>query len=240
MADRTAELEAANNELEAFSYSVSHDLRAPLRHMDGFVRILLDRFAADLPPEAHRHLGVIVESAQKMGRLIDDLLRLSRMGRQPLSLQPVDIRALAAQVAEELLKDAPERKIDMRIGALPPCQGDLSLLRQVLVNLLSNAIKFTGKKEAARIEVGWSEPEEIEKDGTYYVRDNGAGFDMLYAHDIFGVFKRLHKPTEFDGTGVGLSIVQRIIQRHGGRVWVKAALDEGATFHFTVPDPASK
>ncbi|HKP97843.1 MAG TPA: response regulator [Fibrobacteria bacterium] len=232
VAERTAELEAANNELEAFSYSVSHDLRAPLRHMNGFVKLLFDKFSAEIPADAGRYLNTIAESAQRMERLIDDLLRLSRVGRAPLLQTPVDLHGQACQVLEELIRDAPGRKIDLQVGDLPLCLGDPALLRQVLVNLLSNAFKFTGKKEAARIEIGYRSDGEPP---CYFVRDNGAGFEMEYAQDIFGVFKRLHSPSEFEGTGVGLSIVQRIIRRHGGNIWAEAAKDQGATFYFTLP-----
>jgi signal transduction histidine kinase len=232
VAERTVELEAANRELEAFSHSISHDLRAPLRHVDGFAKLLLGKFSAEMPAEARRHAEIIAEGAERMGQLIEDLLRFSRLSRQPLSRGPVDLAALTGSVLEELKRENPDRNLEIRLGDLPPCQGDFSLLRQVLVNLLSNAFKYTGKKEKAEIEIG----SQREESGlVYFVRDNGAGFDMKYADKVFGVFQRLHKAGEFEGTGVGLSLVQRILHRHGGRVWVQAAVDEGATFYFTLP-----
>jgi signal transduction histidine kinase len=230
--ERTVALEAANKELEAFSHSVSHDLRAPLRHISGFAAMLMAKFAADLPAEAQRHLGVIMEGAQNMSRLIDDLLTFSRTNRQPLAVQTVDMAALAANVIEGLRGDQPGRDIETKVDAIPPCMGDPSLLRQVWINLLSNAFKFTGAKEHALIEVGFSRESG---ENLYFVRDNGAGFDMRQSERLFSVFQRLHRPEEFEGTGVGLSIVQRIILRHGGRIWAQAAVGEGATFQFVLP-----
>lgn len=232
VSQRTAELEAANKELEAFSYSISHDLRAPLRHIGGFAEILKEDFAPALPGEARMPIEKILDGVKKMEVLIEDLLRLSRLSRQSLSLTEVDLKAEAMEIAEELGKDQGDRRITVRIGDLPPVRADKGLIRQVLVNLLSNAFKFTGKKPAAEIDVGFTR----EGDETiYHVRDNGAGFDMRFGSKLFGVFQRMHKASEFPGTGIGLSIVSRIIQRHGGRVWVQAALDEGATFFFTLP-----
>jgi signal transduction histidine kinase len=230
--ERTAELEAANQELEAFSYSVSHDLRAPLRHIDGFANILTQNFAKELPAEARRLLDVVSGQARQMGRLIDDLLQFSRLGRQPLTKQPVALSQLFREVLDDMQKEQAGRKVEIRLGELPDCQGDLPLLRQVAVNLLSNAFKFTRRRQQAVIEIGG----RVEaRERVYFVRDNGAGFDMQYARQLFGVFQRLHATEEFEGTGVGLSIVQRIIARHGGRVWAEAAVDQGATFYFALP-----
>ena len=230
--ERTDQLEAANHELEAFSYSIAHDLRTPLRSIDGFANILLEDFAPHWPAEAQRLLGTVRERAQHMGRLIDALLRLSRLGRQPLSLERVPMTTLARQVLDELRAEQPERRLETMIADLPDAVGDVALLRQVLVNLLSNAFKFTLQRPDAHVDVGFREDggERI-----YHVRDNGAGFDMRFAERLFGVFQRQHRADEFEGTGVGLSIVQRIIRRHGGRVWAEAEVDKGATFFFTLP-----
>jgi light-regulated signal transduction histidine kinase (bacteriophytochrome) len=226
--ERTAELELANRELEAFAYSVSHDLRAPLRAVDGFSRILLEEFSPQLPAEAQHYLEVARKNAVQMGELIDGLLTFSRLGRQPLHKQIVAPADLVRQVIEDLRLELAGRQVEITVGYLPVCEGDPLLLKQVFVNLLSNALKYTRTREAARIEVA-------SKDSTvYYVRDNGAGFDMRYADKLFGVFQRLHKAEEYEGTGVGLAIVQRIIHRHGGRVWAHGMVNQGATFYFTV------
>jgi light-regulated signal transduction histidine kinase (bacteriophytochrome) len=229
--ERTAELEAANKELEAFSYSVSHDLRAPLRAVDGFSRILLDRFSRQLPEEAQSLLKTVITSAHHMGHLIEDLLRLSRLSRQPLSMRPVDMTALAQEVIDDQRRQNADRHVEVVTAGLPDCVGDRALLKQVFVNLLSNAFKFTGKTEHAVVEVG-----RIQQDGNpvYFVKDNGAGFDMAYAQKLFGVFQRMHRTEEFEGTGVGLSIVQRIIHRHGGRIWAESEVGKGTTFYFTL------
>jgi PAS domain S-box-containing protein len=229
--DRTAQLEAANRELEAFSYSVSHDLRAPLRAIDGFSRILSEEYCAELSPEAQQTLARVRENTQTMSNLIDNLLSFSRLSRQPLKKQTIDPTPLVHQSLELLCPEGTSRKIEFDIQPLPACQADPALLKQVFVNLLSNAIKFTSKKPEAAIEVGCLE-EKAEK--IYYVRDNGVGFDMQYAHKLFGVFQRLHRPDEYEGTGVGLAIVQRIVHRHGGRVWATSEPDQGATFCFTL------
>jgi len=229
---RTAQLEAANKELEAFSYSVSHDLRAPLRAIDGFSRILLEDYIENLDEEGKRVLSVIRNNTQKMGQLIDDLLLFSRLGRQELRASGIDMGKLAKAVSEELKLAVPERKLKFTINTLIPAQGDQAMIRQVFVNLLSNAVKFTRPKERAVIEV------DVRSEGNknvYTVKDNGVGFDMQYVNKLFGVFQRLHSPEEFEGTGVGLAIVQRIIHRHGGRVWVEGKVGEGATFYFTLP-----
>jgi two-component system, sensor histidine kinase and response regulator len=230
--ERTAELEIANKELEAFSYSVSHDLRAPLRHIDGFINIVLQDYAGEMPPGARRMLDIVSNSARRMGLLIDDLLHFSQLGRHQLGKQLINVSELFGEVLDELGKDHAGRKVDIQIGELPNCQGDRSLLRQVIVNLLSNAFKFTRQRENPAVEIGGRvEGEEL----VYFVRDNGAGFDMQYAGQLFGVFQRLHRAEEFEGSGIGLSIVQRIIVRHGGRIWADAAVDRGATFYFTLP-----
>jgi two-component system sensor histidine kinase/response regulator len=230
--ERTAELEVANGELEAFSYSISHDLRAPLRHIDGFATLLVEKYAAEIPADAKRLLDVVSGETRRMGLLIDDLLRFSRLGREPLLKQSLNTSELFREVLNELEREHAGRTVETRFGELPNCQGDRALLRQVVVNLLSNAFKFTKQREKAVIEIGgrFQEQERI-----YFVRDNGAGFDMQYAKRLFGVFQRLHSGDKFEGTGVGLSIVQRIIVRHGGRVWAEAVVDQGATFYFTLP-----
>lgn len=230
--ERTAQLEATNKELEAFSYSVSHDLRAPLRAIDGFSRILFEDYSDRLDDEGRRILNTIRQNTQNMGQLIDDLLAFSRLGRQDMKPSNLDIAAIAKAVFEELKPNTNWRKVDLNINTLPPGQGDRAMIRQVFVNLLSNAIKFTGTRENPIIEVGgWIE----DKENIYYVRDNGVGFDMQYVNKLFGVFQRLHRQDEFEGTGVGLAIVQRVIHRHDGRVWAEGKVGEGATFYFTLP-----
>jgi PAS domain S-box-containing protein len=229
--ERTAQLEAANSELEAFSYSVSHDLRAPLRAVDGFSQAVLEDYGALLPPDGQRYLVTIRNGAQRMGVLIDDLLSFSRLGRHILIRQAINTELLVRGVLEELGSPWPDRQVDLRIGELPIADGDPALLKQVWVNLLSNALKYTRKRAAAIVEVG-----SVDRDGVvaYFVRDNGTGFDMKYADKLFGVFQRLHRAEDYEGTGVGLAIVQRIIHRHGGKVWAEAAPDRGATFYFTL------
>ncbi|MCY3017946.1 MAG: response regulator [Planctomycetota bacterium] len=229
--DRTAQLEAANMELEAFSYSVSHDLRAPLRAVDEFSRILLDEHSAQLPTEAQRYLGLVRSNTAQMGELVDDLLALAKMGRQGMTAETVAPKELVEEALALLRGEQAGRNVNITVGDLPACQGDRGLLKQVFVNLLSNALKFTGKRDPAVIEVGCSR-----KDGAnvFFVRDNGVGFDMCYVNKLFGVFQRLHPAEEYEGTGIGLAIVQRIVHRHGGRVWAEAELDKGATFCFTL------
>jgi PAS domain S-box-containing protein len=236
VAERTAQLEMANRELEAFSYSVSHDLRAPLRAIDGFSQAVLEDFGPHLPAEGQCYLGTIRNGAQRMGALIDDLLAFSRLSRAPLAKTEVKTGSMVRSVLNELGSQLGGRKIELRIGELPACQGDPALLRQVWINLLSNAFKYTQKREGAIVEAGCEERAEGK---VFFVRDNGAGFDMRYAHKLFGVFQRLHRAEDYEGTGVGLAIVQRIIDRHGGRIWAEAAVDHGATFHFTL-EPESK
>jgi light-regulated signal transduction histidine kinase (bacteriophytochrome) len=232
VADRTAQLAAANKELEAFSYSVSHDLRAPLRAIDGFARILMDDHAHHLSDEGRRVLGIIRSEATRMGRLIDDLLAFSKMSRQPMLLADVDIEALARDVFDASAAQTGGRFVRLYLQALPGARCDSAMIRQVLVNLISNAIKFTGTREAARIDI---EGRIHGNETIYCVRDNGVGFDMRYAGKLFGVFQRLHSDAEFEGSGVGLALVERIIQRHGGRVWAEGHIDEGAAFHFALP-----
>lgn len=239
--NRTAELEAVNKELEAFCYSVSHDLRSPLRAIDGFSRILLEDYAALLPEDGRRYLRLARENTQRMGRLIDDLLTFSRLGRHPLQTTSVAPTAVVRTVLAELHEETAGRQVEIVVGELPTCHADPALLKQVFANLLTNAFKYTRAQPAARIEIGCrtessAKREQGEGAGkhTYFVKDNGAGFDMLYAHKLFGVFQRLHRAEDYEGTGVGLAIVQRIIHRHGGRVWAEAAINEGATFYFTL------
>jgi PAS domain S-box-containing protein len=228
---RARELEAANKELEAFSYSVSHDLRAPLRSIDGFSRILLEDYAAQLSPDALRYLNMVREDTLHMGQLIDDLLAFSRLSRQELNRQSVDPAQVVYQALADLRAEQDGRQIDLIVGDLPPCQADPALLKQVYVNLLSNALKYSRRRERAVVEIG----SRREKDAlVYYVKDNGVGFSMRYAHKLFGVFQRLHSADEYEGTGVGLAIVQRIVHRHGGRVWAEAEVDKGATFSFAL------
>ncbi len=235
VAERTQLLETANKELESFSYSVSHDLRAPLRAMDGFSRILLEEHSEDLSPDAKRYLQLVRSNAQQMSDLIDKLLAFSRLGRQPLNKQSVIPTDIVNNVLEELKDEQADRQIDIVIGNLPACEADPTLLKQVFVNLISNALKFTRKKEAARIEIGSLQGSQQRDRGVvYFVKDNGAGFDMQYAHKLFGVFQRLHSADEYEGTGVGLANVQRIINRHGGRIWAEGEVDKGTTFYFTI------
>jgi PAS domain S-box-containing protein len=228
---RTAQLEAANKELEAFTYSVSHDLRAPLRHISGFTRILVEDFGSSLPEEAHKHLERIEQGTNRMGRLVDELLNLTRVGRQALTVQVTGISSIVKDVVTMLEPETEKRQVEWKIGELPFVECDPTLLRQVFENLLSNALKYSRPRPLAVIEVG-----QTEKDGstTIFVRDNGVGFSMKYADKLFGVFQRLHRPEDFEGTGVGLATVHRIIQKHGGRIWAEAELDRGATFYFTL------
>lgn len=225
-------LQAANAELESFAYSVSHDLRAPLRTVDGFSQALVEDFGALLPEEGQRQVQWIREGTQRMGRLIDDLLRLSRLSRQTLRKDKVDVGRLISAVVNEVCAQPPHsRNIDFQIGELPPCVADEALLRQVWMNLLSNAVKYTSQRERAIIEIGSSREGAHQ---VYRVADNGVGFDMQYVGKLFGVFQRLHRAEEYEGNGVGLAIVARIVHRHGGRVWAQAELDRGAEFLFTL------
>jgi light-regulated signal transduction histidine kinase (bacteriophytochrome) len=230
---RTKELEASNKELEAFSYSVSHDLRAPLRHIDGFADMMREECEPVLNDSGRRLLDTISQSAKEMGKLIDDLLMFSRMGRVGMHESEVSMDELVAEVREELGREAAGRTIEWRIEPLPAVRGDRAMLKQVWVNLLSNSIKYTGTRQAAKITIGCSRKSgQLE----FRVQDNGVGFDMRYAAKLFGVFQRLHRADEFEGTGVGLANVRRIVDRHGGKTWADARIDEGATFYFTLPD----
>lgn len=230
-------LEAVNKELEAFSYSVSHDLRAPLRAISGFSQAVVEDCGPKLDDEGRRYLGLIQDNAHKMGQLIDDLLTFSRLGRQQLVETKIDMEELAKLVYEELKAPLSNRDINFSVHFAPPAYGDKAMIQQVLVNLLSNAVKFTRNRQNASIEFGFL-TESHQR--AYYVRDNGAGFDMQYVNKLFGVFQRLHDVKDFEGTGVGLALVHRIITRHGGQVWAKGKVDEGATFYFTLPQGETK
>jgi PAS domain S-box-containing protein len=229
---RTAQLEAANQELESFSYSVSHDLRAPLRAIDGYARMLHDDLRDRLEDEDRRKLQIVCSEARRMGQLIDDLLRFSRLSRQSITVTDVDMTALVREVDNRLRQPASKRVVDFRLSPLPEALGDQSLLRQVWHNLIDNALKYTRTQPRAVIEVrGATVGEEV----VYSIQDNGVGFDMAYADKLFGVFQRLHSQSEFEGTGVGLALVQRIVVHHGGRIWAEAEPNRGATFHFALP-----
>lgn len=229
VSERTAQLEAANKELEAFSYSVSHDLRTPLRAIDGFSSMLASKYAEQLPPEARRFLENIRRGTRRMGRLIDDLLQFSHVSRHTLRRKKLDTRVLVKGVVEELLQASEPPTAQVEIGELPPSWGDRGLLRLVWMNLIANAVKYSRKRETPKICIG------ARANATFFISDNGTGFDMRYADKLFGVFQRLHRAEEFEGTGVGLAIVERIIHRHGGTIWADARLDEGATFYFQLP-----
>jgi hypothetical protein len=231
--DRTAQLEEANRELEAFSYSVSHDLRAPLRHIAGFADLLAKTAGPGLPGKSRHYLEEILDSAGQMGRLIDDLLLFSRMGRAEMRLQPVDLEQLVEDAKKQLEPENTGRDIRWKQSALLEVQGDRALLRQVMLNLLSNALKYTRPRRPAEIEIG-CDGGSLEET-VVFVRDNGVGFDMKYADKLFGVFQRLHLDEEFEGTGIGLASVRRIIARHGGRTWAEGKLNAGATFYFSLP-----
>jgi signal transduction histidine kinase len=233
VARRTAEIEASNKELEAFSYSVSHDLRAPLRHIASFANLLRDHATVSLDETGEKYLRRIVEAANGMGRLIDGLLVFSRLGRMEMSHEPVNLTQLTEEALQELQPEIEGREIEWRIGKLPVVQGNREMLRTVVVNLLSNAIKFTRPRRPAQIEVGCRGARGGE--AVCFVRDNGVGFDMRYASKLFGVFQRLHRARDFEGTGIGLANVQRIILRHLGQVWAESEVGRGATFYFSLP-----
>jgi light-regulated signal transduction histidine kinase (bacteriophytochrome) len=233
--ERTRDFEAVNKELEAFAYSVSHDLRAPLRHTVGYAELLQKHASSILDEKSRRYMVVILESAQRMGELIDDLLAFSRIGRAETHKTMVSLEQLVREVLMEAQQDTDGRNIQWRIGALPNVYGDRSMLRVALVNLVSNAVKFTRKRAQAEIEIGCTDGEE--KEVVCFIKDNGVGFDMKYANKLFRVFQRLHRTEEFEGTGIGLATVHRIIHRHGGRLWAEGVVDGGATFYFAVPKP---
>jgi signal transduction histidine kinase len=230
---RTAQLEAANKEIHDITYTVSHDLRAPLRHIDGFVELLQKKAETLIDEQGWHYMAAISEAAQKMGLLIDDLLSFSRMGRHAVTAQQVNLSGLVRDILRKFEPDTAGRNIDWRIGELPVVSADEAMLRVVLMNLISNAIKFTRPREKARIEIGSLPGRDTET--VIYVRDNGVGFDMAYADKMFGVFQRLHRTDEFEGTGIGLANVRRIIARHGGRTWAESKPDRGATFYFALP-----
>jgi len=230
---RVGELAGLNQELEAFSYSVSHDLRAPLRHIDGFTRLLGRHAGAGLDEKQRHYLATIEDSVRQMGNLIDELLAFSRLGREEIRSASVDLQAIAQEAIREVERDTNGRDVRWTVGALPPVTGDASLLRQVFVNLLSNALKYTRPRAVSSIEVG-SVPADSDE-VVCFVRDNGVGFDMKYSDKLFGVFQRLHGTGEFEGTGIGLANVRRVIQRHGGRTWAEGKVDGGATFYFSLP-----
>lgn len=231
-----AELEAANRELDAFSYSIAHDLRAPLRIANRFASILLEDYATQLPPDAQRYVRYLKESTLKLDQLIQSVLTFSRLSRQPFTRQPVPLAPLVRQVLEELQHEHEGRQVQITVGDLPLCYGDPTLLKQVFTTFLTNAFKFTRRRELARVEIGWR---QTDGEAVCFVKDNGVGFDMQYAYKLFGVFQRLHSDEEYEGTGAGLAIVQRIIHRHGGRVWAEAAVNQGATFYFTLRGDAA-
>jgi signal transduction histidine kinase len=230
--EHMVELEATNKELESFSYSVSHDLRAPLRAINGFSSLLVQSYSPQLPDEAQHLLTRIMASAERMGELIDHLLRFSRLSKQAITKRPVNMESLVHEVLDELSRDVLDQPPQVQVHKLPDAIGDQVLLRQVFANLLSNAYKFTHNQPQPVVIVGW---QQIDNEPVYFVRDNGAGFDMARAEGLFRVFHRLHSTQDFEGTGVGLSLVQRIVQRHGGRIWAEAAVNQGATFFFTLP-----
>jgi two-component system sensor histidine kinase/response regulator len=234
--ERTTQLASANDELEAFSYSISHDLRTPLRHISGFAH-LIEGHGSQLDPDVQLHLKRIRESTQKMGRMIDDLLNLARLDRRSMALQMTSLNSLVETVLHDLESETADRKIDWRVGSLPAINCDPGLIEQVFVNLLSNAVKYTRRRERAIIEIDQS---TVEGELLFFVRDNGTGFDSKYSSNLFGAFQRLHTEEEFEGTGVGLATVQRIVRKHGGRIWAVADTDKGATFYFTLGDAASR
>lgn len=232
LAERTAQLETTRKELETFSFSVSHDLRAPLRSIDGFARMLLERHSLTLDPEGIRLLHVVRSEARRMSQLMEDILAFSRVSRQDIDASLVDMTELARCTFQQLREAATDSKATLQLTALPDGCGDRSMLRQVLVNLIGNALKFSGRHPAPVIEVtGRQDDTQV----VYCVKDNGVGFDPRYAHRLFGVFQRLHSQNEFEGTGIGLALVQRIIHRHGGSVWAEGAPNAGASFYFSLP-----
>ncbi len=230
--DRTAELEAVNKELGSFSYSVSHDLRAPIRAINGYTRIIVEDYAHKLDAEGHKILSAIIKNSKKMGELIDDLLAFSKLGRKQVTVSDISMVELVQSVKDELMFEEGENIPEFDIQSLPPAKGDKSLIRQVWINLISNAIKYSRYKLTTTIEIGAFEKDKLM---VYYVKDHGAGFDMQYYDKLFGVFQRLHSQDEFEGTGIGLAIVQKIVDRHKGTVWAESLLDEGSSFYFSLP-----
>ncbi|EMY79798.1 response regulator receiver domain protein [Leptospira weilii serovar Ranarum str. ICFT] len=229
---KNLELEYSNRELDAFCYSVSHDLKAPLRGIRGYTKILNEDYREKLDEEGERILGLIIDSSGKMSSLIDSLLLLSKLGKKDMRKSPIDMNELVGMVLKEFQGDLKDGKADLDVKELPSVSGDAELLKQVLINLISNAIKYSSKKENPKVEIGALADE---KEITYYVKDNGAGFSMQYIGKLFGVFQRLHENSEFEGIGIGLAIVQRIVLRHGGRVWAEGELERGAVFYFALP-----
>jgi signal transduction histidine kinase len=230
--ERTAQLEAANKELEAFSYSVSHDLRAPIRHIAGFVELLMQNTAQTLDEKSARYLNIISNSTKHMGHLIDDILSFSRMGKAEMKKSPVNLDQIVKEAMNELQTEMKGRDIAWNINSLTEVPGDPAMLKLVWVNLINNALKFTCTQPQARIEIGWDDNKD---ELIFYIKDNGVGFDMTYADKLFNLFQRLHRKEDFEGTGVGLANIRRIIQRHGGRTWAEGKVDEGATFYFSLP-----
>jgi light-regulated signal transduction histidine kinase (bacteriophytochrome) len=237
LARRSSELEAANKELEAFAYSVSHDLRAPLRHINGYTELLASALGPDLGDEPRRYLEVITGATQQMSQLIEDLLAFSRITRADMRTARVDLRSTVDSAIATLEMSVRGRNIEWRIGELPAVEGDPAMLKLVYANLIENAIKYTAPRDRATIEVGAAGEED--GNAILYVRDNGVGFDMKYAGKLFGIFQRMHHPDEFEGTGIGLAVVQRIVNRHGGRAWAEAVAGEGATLFFTLRQSGS-
>jgi light-regulated signal transduction histidine kinase (bacteriophytochrome) len=235
LAKRSTALESINKELEAFAYSISHDLRAPLRHMAGFTELLQKKISSIVDEKSNRYLVMILDSAKRMGDLIDDLLSFSRIGRAETQKTLFSLTQLVKEALTEVRQDAKGRNIAWKVGPLPDFYGDRSMLRLVVVNLISNAIKFTRTRTQAEIEIGCADGNS--DDLVVFVRDNGVGFDMKYVNKLFGVFQRLHSSDAFEGTGIGLATVQRIIHRHGGKVWAEGVVDGGATFYFSAPKP---
>jgi light-regulated signal transduction histidine kinase (bacteriophytochrome) len=229
--ERTAELKASNKELEAFTYSLSHDLRAPIRHISGFTKILMEKFCSSLPAEAQRHLQTIEQAAGRMGQMVDEMLKLARLGRQALEFEVTNVDLLVADVIALLRPEIEGRQVQWKIEDLPAIECDRILIRQVFQNLIGNALKYSRPRSPAIIEIG-----QVEKDGekVIFVKDNGVGFDTKYSDKLFGVFQRLHVAEEFEGNGIGLATVERIIKKHAGRVWAEAETDRGATFYFTL------
>ena len=232
LCDRAIVLEELNKELEAFNYTVSHDLRSPLRHIDAFLKLLKERIGENIDDKSEHYIHTICNATQKMGQLISDLLAFSKMGRRELQKTSIDLDKLVSEIIDEQSASIAGRTINWQIGNIPRIYGDRTLIRAVLVNLISNAVKFSRPRTEAVIEIGSNETENAT---TLFIRDNGVGFDMAYADKLFGVFQRLHRTDEFEGTGIGLANVKKIVQRHGGRVWYEAKLDRGATFYCAFP-----